>query len=203
MKILAVADYPVLLRDGHIQTEDIGEVDLILSCGDLAREYLSALSRSFHAPLYFVKGNHDIRTDSVPPDNCVDIHLNTVSFGAINILGIEGSRWYNGGPHQYTERQMKQMVRFMKTGLRKRGDIDIVVTHAAPRHIHDSEDRCHQGFKIFRRLIDRYKPRYFLHGHIHEHFTDPVERITLTDSTKVVNCCGYFYLDLDNEKISG
>jgi len=202
MNILAVADYSVLLQNNRIKTEGFEQVDLILSCGDLSLEYLSALSSAFDAPLYFVKGNHDIRVDGVTPDGCFDIHAKLVQFNGVNILGLEGCRWYNGGLHQYTEAEMRRMVSRLKGEIRRRGSVDIIVTHAAPRHIHDGEDQCHQGFKCFRSLIRKYKPLYFLHGHIHGNFPDPSERITRMQNTSVVNCCGYYYIERVNEKIA-
>ena len=33
--------------------------------------------------------------------------------------------------------------------------MDIIITHAPPRHIHDAEDQCHRGFESFQHLIDR------------------------------------------------
>ncbi len=203
LNILAVSDYPVFFRNGRIQTEGIGRVDLVLSCGDLAREYLSALSRTFKAPLYFVKGNHDIRDDTSALDGCVDIHMNLIRFRDINILGFEGSHWYNGGPHQYTERGMKRMVRSLTSGLRKRNGVDIIISHAAPRYIHDGEDQCHLGFKVFRWLINKYNPSWFFHGHLHEHFPDPADRVTRVHGTRVVNCCGYYYMEYPGEKLPG
>lgn len=203
MKILAVADYPILFQNNQIKTEGFTQVDLILSCGDLPLEYLSALSSAFDAPLYFVKGNHDIRVDAVTPDGCKDIHAKLVQFKGINILGLEGCRWYNGGPHQYKEEQMRRIVSRLKGELRRRGGIDIIITHAAPRYIHDGEDQCHQGFKCFRSLIRKYKPLYFLHGHIHDNFPDPSGRITRMQNTSIVNCCGYYYIERANEENVG
>jgi Icc-related predicted phosphoesterase len=72
-----------------------------------------------------------------------------------------------------------------------------VVTHSPPRYIHDAEDLCHRGFKSFRWLIDKYHPNYFIHGHIHKRFSDPGERVTVVDATKVVNTYGYNILEIE------
>jgi Icc-related predicted phosphoesterase len=74
--------------------------------------------------------------------------------------------------------------------------VDIVITHAPPRHIHDAEDRCHRGFKSFRRLIKRYAPRYFIHGHMHADFADPSDRITEWQGTQIINTYGYHVLEI-------
>lgn len=199
MRVLAVADYPKLLEDNAINTSEIDAVDLILSCGDLPLEYLELLHTTFKAPLYFVKGNHDIRKNEVYPDGCFNIHMQVVPFYEVNIAGLEGSKWYNGGVHQYTEQQMRRMVRQMRPALRKTNGIrgvDIVITHAPPRFVNDAEDPCHQGFFVYRALIRKYKPRCFFHGHIHDAFSDDAERITEIESTKVVNCCGSYQCEI-------
>jgi len=72
------------------------------------------------------------------------------------------------------------------------------MTHAPPRYIHDAEDRCHRGFKSFRWLIDKYSPRFFIHGHIHANFAKPSQRITVVNHTKVINVYGYHVFDIDD-----
>jgi Icc-related predicted phosphoesterase len=199
MKILAVSDFIEPLSSDLLKGSVFSNVQLIISCGDLPPDYLSALSRAFAAPLYYIRGNHDIRYESSPPKNCCDIHARVVSFRDLSILGLEGSHWYNGRPLQYSEAQMRQIVRLLRPRLRREGTLDIVVAHAPPRGIHDGEDLCHRGFKVYRRLIDRYQPKYFLHGHIHRRFDDPGQRITRIGRTRVVNCVGYYLFEYDNE----
>ena len=199
MKILAVSDFIEPLHSDLLESSTLSDVELILSCGDLPPDYLSALSKAFGAPLYYIRGNHDIRYESSPPKNCFDIHAQVVSFGERTILGLGGSHWYNGRPLQYTEAQMHQIVRFLRLRLRRYAGLDIVVAHAPPRHIHDAEDPCHRGFQVFRRLIDRYQPKYFLHGHIHRRFDDPGQRITRIGQTRVINCSGYYIFEYDHE----
>jgi Icc-related predicted phosphoesterase len=195
MKILAVSDFVEPLCCQLPRSCEFAEVQLILSCGDLPPDYLSALSRAFSAPLYYVKGNHDIRYGSYQPRNCIDIHARIASIADLAILGLEGSHWYNGRPLQYTDAQMRQTVRFLRRRLRRQRRLDIVVTHAPPRHIHDRAEPCHRGFQVYRRLIDRYQPRFFLHGHIHRRFSHPSERITRVGRTQVINCSGYYLFD--------
>ena len=48
-----------------------------------------------------------------------------------------------------------------------RGGFDILVTHSPAYQLNDGRDLPHQGFKIFRRLMEKYRPKYFLHGHVH------------------------------------
>ena len=201
MKILTVSDYVVSTLYDQFDAGRFPGVDLILSCGDLPPEYLSYLVTAFNLPLYYVRGNHDIRYDAKPPHGCTDLHAKLIKFRKIKILGLEGSRWYNGGPQQYTEGQMRQTILGLRPKIWWKRGVDIVLTHAPPRHIHDAEDPCHKGFRSFRRLIDRYAPRYFIHGHIHADFSDPSERITVVNETKVINSYGYYFFELGTDEL--
>jgi predicted phosphodiesterase len=149
MKILSISDIVVPDLSDRIHVDQFKGVELVLSCGDLPPEYLTFIRENLDAPLFYVRGNHDIRYTHSPPVGCVNIHQRRVPFKGLRILGLEGSRWYNGGPIQYREYQMRQMIWRMMPGLWFGGGVDIVVTHASPRHIHDAEDRCHRGFKSF------------------------------------------------------
>ena len=195
MRILCVADKVVPALYENFDRGQFGRIDLILSCGDVPPEYLSFLKGVFGAPLYYILGNHDIRYGQSPPEGCMDIHGRLVRCGSLKILGLAGSRWYNGGPNQYHEWQMRRLVWRLRPRLWWKKGVDIVLTHAPPRHIHDQEDPCHRGFAIYRRLIDWYRPRYFLHGHIHRGFADDNERITSVGTTQVINCFGHYIFE--------
>jgi len=196
MKILTVSDVVEPVLYDKFDAERFQGIDLILACGDLPPEYLSFLATKFNVPLYYILGNHDIRFDSKRPDGCINLHGRMINFCGINILGLEGSRWYNGGRYQYTEGRMRKIIRGLRIKIWLKGKVDIIITHAPPRYIHDAEDPCHKGFKIFRRLIDRYSPDYFIHGHIHFKFTDPSQRISIINRTKVVNTYGHYLFEI-------
>ncbi|MDJ0817801.1 MAG: metallophosphoesterase [Desulfobacterales bacterium] len=199
IKLLTVADVEEPRLHQHLGKESFTDIDAIISCGDLPPEYLSRLVHLFCAPLYFVGGNHDIRYKDKRPQGGVDLHARIERIGGLNFLGLEGSRWYNGGPYQHTEGKMRGIIRRLRPMIWWQGGIDVVVAHAPPRFIHDAEDLCHRGFRCFRWLIDKYQPDYFIHGHIHRHFSDPSERISVVDATKVVNTYGYHILEIKAE----
>ncbi len=197
MKILSVADYVVKdLLESAGGGPAIDDIELILSCGDLPPEYLSALRHRYDVPLLYVLGNHDLRYGSSPPLGCLHIDRKIVHVATTRIIGFSGSRWYNGNINQYSEEQMAGFVKKLRFALWRGRGVDLVVTHAPPRFIHDAEDRCHRGFRIFRHFIDKYSPRYFIHGHIHTLFASSEERITRVNSTFVVNCYGYHVLQI-------
>ena len=107
LKILAVSDFIDTDLTRQIEDKVFVSVDLIISCGDLDPEYLTFLRDRLSCPLFYVKGNHDIRYTPTNPLGCENIHGRVISLGSLNILGLGGSIWYNGGPNQYTEAQMK------------------------------------------------------------------------------------------------
>ena len=196
MKILMVSDIMVPELTGRFEVRPFSDVDLVLSCGDLPPEYLTSIRERLNVPLYYVRGNHDIRYQSSPPLGCVNIHRRWLNIAGLRIMGLEGSRWYNGGPIQYREVQMRRIIWRMTPMLWLKKGVDIVVTHAPPRHIHDAEDRCHRGFKSYLKLISRFKPRYFIHGHIHAHFTDSTQRVTRVGNTDVFNAVGFHVMEI-------
>ena len=199
MKILIVSDIVVPELRGRFDPRPFGDVQLVLSCGDLPPEYLASIRERLARPLYYVRGNHDIRHRNSPPAGCVDIHRRRLTVAGLRIMGLEGSRWYNGGPIQYREDQMRRMIWRLMPMLWLKGGVDIIVTHAPPRHIHDAEDHCHRGFKSYLKLIRRFNPRYFIHGHIHAHFTDPAQRVTRVGHTDVINAVGFHLLEISND----
>jgi Icc-related predicted phosphoesterase len=93
---------------------------------------------------------------------------------------------------------MRRHIWRLRPQLWWRGGVDIVVAHAPPLGVGDGEDLCHRGFESFRWLIRKYRPAYFIHGHIHRSFAHPAERIATLNGTRVINTYGYFLLDIEN-----
>ncbi len=197
MNILCVADVVSKnLLEAVKGGPAVDGVEMVFACGDLPPEFLTALRHRFDAPLYYVLGNHDLRHANTPPQGCRHIHRQLLKSGGLRLLGLGGSRWYNGNVNQFTEQQMSRFINLLRFRLWRLGGVDVVISHAPPRFIHDAEDPCHRGFRAFRRLIDRYQPKYFLHGHIHALFTDDDDRRSTIDGTTIINCYGYYVLEM-------
>jgi uncharacterized protein len=199
IKLLAVSDFVDKSLTKMVEDKTLEPVDLIISCGDLAPEYLSFLKNKLEKPLFYVKGNHDIRYDNPAKLlGCENIHAKLVRFKTLNILGLEGSIWYSGGVNQYTDKQMNKIIFKMWFSLWRKGGVNLVVTHAPPKDIHDAKDQCHTGFESFVKLINKRKPQYFIHGHIHKEFKNLEQRTTIVNTTKVINTCGFTILEVEN-----
>jgi len=197
MKILIVGDEELSLPYQFFTPEEFPGIDLILSSGDIEPEHLSFLAEKFKKPLFYVKGNHDTAYTFRSPEGCRNIDAQIVVFRGIRILGLEGSIWYGGKGIEYTEKQMRRKIRRLGFLIWFKRGVDIVLTHSPPKGIHEGEDPCHQGFQSFQELILKYKPLYFIHGHVGCSGYGKKRRVDLMDKTKVINSCGYYILEMN------
>ena len=80
------------------------------------------------------------------------------------------------------------------------GGVDIIVTHAAPTGCGDRQDQAHQGFDCYLKLMEEYKPRYFLHGHVHMNYDSDIPRRMKYGSTEVINAYERYIIDTDERQ---
>ncbi|MBR5247825.1 MAG: metallophosphoesterase family protein [Lachnospiraceae bacterium] len=170
MKILVLADVESKYLWDFYEKSKLEGIDLIISCGDLKANYLSFLATFTSAPVLYVHGNHDTRYETHPPEGCICIDDDIYVHNGVRILGLGGSMCYNYGAHQYTEQDMRKRVRKLWNKLRKNKGFDILVTHAPAYHFNDGDDLPHTGFQIFNELVEKYMPKYFIHGHMHMNY---------------------------------
>ncbi len=205
MLILAVGDEVSPALERAVLSESFPKVGLVLSCGDLPYDYLEFLVDAVGAPLLYVRGNHDRPVESEKrviraPQGCVDVDGKVVEVGGLIVLGLGGSRRYSQkGENQYTEGEMRRRAFRLLPKLwwnkhRKGRALDILLTHAPPRGIHDTADPAHQGFETFLALIRRWKPKLHLHGHTPPRPGLPTE--TVLDSTRIIHIRGFRLLEL-------
>lgn len=163
------------------------DCDLILSSGDLKKEYLEYLVTVSNKPLLYVHGNHDESYDTNPPEGCICIDDDLYIYKGIRILGLGGSFRYNTGKYMYTEQEMTKRIKKLKRKIKKAKGIDIVVAHAPIKGYGDLNDYAHQGFECFYSLIKDYKPKYFLYGHVHKTYSYKNDGYFKVLNTQVVN----------------
>ena len=195
MKILAISDEECAALWEYYTPGRLSEYDLIISCGDLKPEYLSFLVTMAHCPVLYVHGNHDGNYEKNPPEGCDCIDDALVVYRGIRIMGLGGCRWYHEGPHQYTEAQMRWRIRHLRFPLWRTKGVDILVTHAPPSGIGDGQDNAHKGFQAFLPFLEKYRPRYLLHGHVHPRGLEP-QREHLCGQTRVINVCERCVLEI-------
>jgi Icc-related predicted phosphoesterase len=203
MKVLTVSDEVVDLLNGAALEHVARGVSLVLSCGDLPSDYLEYIVSILNVPLYYVMGNHGGGgAEKTYPDGCENIDQRIVEFGGLLIAGLEGSMRYNNRPQfQYTESEMWARVAALAPAMLKNRVqyghfLDVLITHAPPYQIHDALDLPHHGFKSFVWLIEHYRPRYFIHGHVHV-YDHREETVTQHGATTVVNAYGYRILEIE------
>lgn len=196
MKLLLLADEESKYLWDYYRPGRLDGIDLILSCGDLDADYLTFLVTVGRAPLLYVHGNHDRRYDVHPPEGCDCIEDQLVTVNGLRILGLGGSIRYNGGPHQYTEREMARRLMKLWPQLLFAGGVDVVLTHAPLRGLGDGDDPPHRGFQCLYKLIDRFHPKYYVHGHVHMNYGANIPRLQHYGDTTVVNAYERYVLEL-------
>lgn len=195
MRILAVSDEPSPYYYDHYVPGRLDEFDLILACGDLKRSYLEFLVTMAHCPVLYVCGNHDDLLDRDPPEGCICVEDQIYVYKGVRILGLGGSYRYRPGDHMFTERQMKRRVRKLWFQLLRQGGFDILMTHAPALGLNDLDTLPHRGFGCFVDLLDRYEPKYFVHGHVHRNYGMGIPQRMDRGSTTVINACGHCAFD--------
>jgi uncharacterized protein len=216
MRLLCVSDQVDPLVYSPRMRERFKDVSLVLSAGDLPPEYLGFITSMLNKDLVYVAGNHDLgeleahgisRWESLRDETtgtatgAIDVGFRIVKEEGLIVLGLPGSMLYNRGPNQYTEFAMSLRIallapRLFLNKLLYGRAVDLVLTHASPRGIHDRDDLCHRGFKCFLWMMRVFKPKWLVHGHIHLYDLADV-RISSYRETTVINAFGHWILDTE------
>ena len=215
MKILALSDQVVEQIYSARVTDMFATVKLVLGCGDLPDYYLEYVVSMLNVPFFYVPGNHDlprpstrmgdIRPTALPQD-CGRLDGRVVCDRGLLLAGLGGSiRYRPDGDYQYTQGEMVRRVLAMAPRLwlnraRYGRALDILITHAPPKGIHDGADPAHVGFSAFNLFIAWFRPRYLLHGHTHVWRRDTVVA-TQIGSTTVLNVCPYRVIEIETTHV--
>ena len=220
MKILCVADHVDPLVYSNTIKERFKDIDLVLGAGDLNLEYYGFIVSSLNKPLGFVFGNHNLqhihrfRKEYANQYQIKDAYQH--SFGStylggrhwrikgLLIAGLGGSKRYNKGENQFSEFGMFRWALRLLPGLlwnrlRYGRFLDILLTHAPPKGIHDKQDPCHQGFKYFLKFMNLFKPSYLIHGHIHLYDLNAIRETRYRD-TIVLNAYDHIVIDTEEKR---
>jgi uncharacterized protein len=189
--------------------ERFADVQAVMGCGDLPHYYLEFIVTMLGVPCFYVQGNHDgierceDGEDISAPRGCVSLEGQSIYYDGLLLAGLGGSIRYNNesGP-QYTEAQMWRRIwmltpRLLLNRLRYGRYLDILLTHAPPLGIHNGPDLPHRGFGALLSFMDRFAPRYLIHGHIHRSYGFSTVTETRYRRTTVLNTAGYRVLVID------
>jgi Icc-related predicted phosphoesterase len=196
MKILLLADEESKYYWDFFDKSKLEGIDLIISCGDLAPQYLSFLATFTAAPVLYVHGNHDYSYDDTPPDGCICIDDRVYVYKGVRIMGLGGSMKYNRGAYQYTEREMHRRASKLKLKIMWHKGIDILITHSPAYKLHDSDDLPHTGFVTFLEIMDKYEPKIFAHGHVHVNYGRDFKRESVYKNTRVINAYEKYIIEI-------
>jgi len=211
MRVLALSDQVLEHFYSPAVKERFAEAELVVGCGDLPSYYLEYIVSMLNVPILQVPGNHDPAAfpfaDAEDPaaqgarrQGWGNIDGRVVCERGWLIAGLGGSVRYRPGAHQYSQAEMSRRVlrlapRLFLNKARHGRYLDVLVTHAPPRGIHDAADPPHVGFSAFNRLIERFRPRYVLHGHSHVWRRDTVTE-TRVGETAILNVCPFRWIEL-------
>lgn len=196
MKVLLVADVENAYIWDHFDRKVFADVELVISCGDLHRSYLDFLVTMLPVPLLFVPGNHDTDFIKDPPAGCIDLSRKMFVYKGLRFLGFGGALSPQNRPCHYSEAQMRWMVYKRRPEMLLHRGFDVLVTHAPARGLGDGQDAFHKGFEVYREMIQRYMPLYFIHGHQHLNYSIRNTRTMALGDTTIVNAYSYYILDM-------
>lgn len=200
MKILVLADEESKLLYDYYKPGMLDDIDLILACGDLHAGYLSFLVTMSHAAVLYINGNHDHYTEE-SMNGCICVEDDIFVYKGIRILGLGGSmRYHPDAKNQYSEKEMAKRIRRLRWKLWRHGGFDILMTHAPAYQLNDMEDLPHRGFAAFLQLMDKYRPRFFIHGHIHATYGDCFKRLDHYNETVVVNAYEKYIIEYPDKE---
>ncbi len=196
LKVLLVSDVECPALWDYYRPERVAGIDLIVSCGDLKREYLEFLVTMSSLPVLYVPGNHDTRYLTAPPEGCDCIDGDVFVYRGVRFAGLGGCKRYSDGKYQYTEKEMTKRVHKLHRRIRKHGGVDVFITHAAMSGFGDAQDLAHRGFDCFQEILDRWHPLYMCHGHVHQSYGWDIPRVVDYNGIPVINAFERYVLDI-------
>ncbi len=203
-RILVLADEIDESLDSPGTRRRLGEVDLVIGCGDLPVDYLQFVTDAFDAPLAYVRGNHDVGGAWATGD-ATALHLPEPladgvpwTDGGLTVVGFSGIPFHGGGGLQRRDFTTWRAVLAAWARLRWRpGRAPILpISHVAPRGINDGPDRMHRGSMPLRWLAARLRPPLWLHGHTTLVTRRLEDRAMLRDGTLFYNAAGAVLVEL-------
>lgn len=199
MKLLLISDEEEKHLYEYYDAARLRDIDLIISAGDLNVKYLEFLVTMGHAPLVYVPGNHDTYYASHPPMGCDNADDRIIDYHGLRILGLGGSMEYKKDIYLYSEKAMEKRIERLRNMIKFYNGFDILLTHSPAAGYGDLEDLPHKGFECFNDLLEKYHPKYMIHGHVHKTYGS-FDRVRKHPSgTTIINAYSSYELELTKE----
>jgi len=169
IRILAASDDSDPALDHATNRDALGPIDLLVGCGDLSPEHVAFLGDAFLAPLVYVRGNHDgggaWRVAGQVPIESVGVDRR--SLPGVGLLGLPWPGLGADGGRRDEGAAWRQVLGLLRLRLVLPAVAPwLVFSHAPPRGAGDTpDDPYHVGFAAYRTVLERLRPRLWLHGH--------------------------------------
>jgi uncharacterized protein len=169
IRILAASDEPDPALDHSGNRDDLGRIDLLVGCGDLSPDYLGFLADAVAAPFVYVRGNHDHGGPWPALDRLPEPieRIENRALAGVTIVPLSWPAHQRGIAKRDEAAAWRQVAAILRVRLVLPGSRSwLVVSHAPPRGVGDTpDDPYHVGFAAYRSVLDRLRPRLWLHGH--------------------------------------
>jgi hypothetical protein len=168
LRLLATSDEFDPALEERENRESLGSIDLVVGCGDLSPDRLCFIADAFHAPLVYVRGNHD-RGDRWPDLGALPAPsggLDRRSLQGLPLLALPWPGRAIGAARRDEPAAWRQALRPTAAAIVRRTGPCLVFSHVPPRDLGDTpSDPYHRGFGAYRFVLDRLAPPLWLHGH--------------------------------------
>jgi uncharacterized protein len=202
IRFLAASDEPDPALEHEVNRTALGPIDAVIGCGDLEPHWLAFLADAFHAPLVYVRGNHDRGGAWEQRDRTVPGPLGAGDATRLAGIAVAGLEW-PGVREPGNQRRaglawahaLRIALRALGARLRGRTEPLLVISHMPPAGAGDTPtDAYHVGFAGYRWLMDRLRPPLWLHGHTTTASVAELEAVV--GGTTLVNVTGAVLVEL-------
>lgn len=169
----------VCISDTHREEHNIilPKGDILIHSGDFditdefSLQYiLNWFSKLNYEHIIFIGGNHDLYLEAMwlnnlkvqCPDNVHYLMNSGITIDNIKIWGSPFSPPYNNWAFMRDIDTLRLIWDTIPS------DTDIVITHCPPMGINDQVKQINQGCWALHKRLKKIKPKYHIHGHIHE-----------------------------------
>jgi Icc-related predicted phosphoesterase len=172
LKIITIADIHGSQYRLNILLKNIEKYspNLVIICGDITQfgpgDVAINLLNQIKVKTFAIHGNIDTNEvlKSIDNSNAINIHLKKIIHNNISFVGLGGD--LNQPVHTKINIKVNE---YFKTIDEVIDESTILVTHNPPYGLQDKIFLgFHAGSKYIRKIIDKYKPKLVLCGHIHE-----------------------------------